>query len=161
MYIHKIGEDEVIFDSEEQYKLVTCLGGRKLNQRKIWIDKSNTTTKYYAMLSYMGKNIRVHHIIAGHPINGHLVDHFNGNSLDNRTCNLRVVTRSINGYNKASKTNMRWITPQKNGRFQVCFRIGLGTYPTLEKAQERVRKFLEENNIEIYKDFYEGTSDKE
>jgi hypothetical protein len=154
MYIHKVSEYEVIFDSESDYNLVTCLRGKKPGRRKICIDKS-IKNKPYAELSFEGKDVRIHHILVGFPLKGKMVDHFNGNSLDNRRENLRVVTRSENGYNKPSKTNHRWITKQKNGRFQVCFRIGLGTYLSLEEAQEVVRNFLNNNKIKIYKDFYE------
>lgn len=153
MYIHKVGEDEVIFDSEADYDLVTCLGGRKPKRRKIYIDRS-VNNRPYARVSCNGRDIRVHQLIAGKAKNGKMIDHFNGNSLDNRRSNLRHVTRSENGYNKPSKTQSRWITKQKNGRFQVCVRIGLGTYSTLEEAKQKVADFLEEKGIKIYKDFY-------
>lgn len=159
MFIHKVGDSEVIFDSEADYDFVTLLGGRKPGRRKIYVDKS-IKNKPYARVSFEGKDLRIHHMLAGKPAQGKMIDHFNGNSLDNRRSNLREVTRSENGYNKPSKTNHRWITKQKNGKFQVCFRIGLGTYSTLEEAQKVVRGFLTENNIKIYKDFYDGTSDK-
>jgi HNH endonuclease len=153
MFIHKVREHEVIFDSEADYDLVTCLGGRKPGRRKIYVDKSRKN-KPYARVSFNGKDIRVHHLLVGMPQDGKMVDHFNGNSLDNRRNNLRHVTRSENGYNKPSQTNHRWITKQKNGRFQVCFRIGLGTFDTLEKARDKVRSFINQNEIKIYKDFY-------
>lgn len=157
MYVHKVNDHEVLFDSEEDYDLVTCLPGRKCIRRKIYVDDSSS--KPYARVSFSGKDIRIHHILQGHPVNGRMVDHFNGNSLDNRRVNLRIVTRSENGYNKPSRSNSRWITKQKNGKYQVCFRVGLGTFETLEKAQEVVRDFLKEKNIKIYRDFYEGYND--
>ncbi len=154
MYTHLVGEYEVLFDSEADYDLVTLLGGKKPKRRKIYIDKS-VKNKPYARVSFNGKDVRIHHLIVGMPEKGKMIDHFNGNSLDNRRCNLRHVTRSENGYNKPSKTGTRWITKQKNGRFQVCVRIGLGTYSTLEEAKNRVSQFLKEKGIKIYKDFYE------
>lgn len=151
MYIHKVGEYEVIFDSEDHYNFVTCLGGKKPKRRKIWVD--NSSKKPYARLSFEGKDVRVHHILVGCPLNGKMVDHFNGNSLDNRLENLRVVSRSENQYNKPTKNKHRWITKQKNGRFQVMFRIGLGTYSTLEEAKKIAEEFIKNKNINIFKDF--------
>jgi hypothetical protein len=154
MYIHDNQGYKVIFDSEADYLLVTEPRGKKRHQRKIQIDKS-IKNKPYARVCFFGEDIRVHHVLVGKPLKGKMVDHFNGNSLDNRRENLRVVTRSENGYNKPSKTSHRWITKQKNGRYQVCFRMGLGTYTTLEEAQNTVREFLKKKKIKIYKDFYE------
>lgn len=154
VFVHKVKDFEVIFDSEKEYDLVTILKGRKTKRRKIYIDES-IKNKPYAKVSFQGECIKIHHILSGCPLNKRMTDHFNGNSLDNRRENLRTVTRSENGYNKPSRTNHRWITKQKNGKYQVCFRIGLGTFLTLEEAQNRVRTFLKENKIEIYKDFYE------
>ena len=154
MFIHIVRGQNVIFDSEDDYNLVTCLGGRKPGRRKIYLDRSNKN-KPYAKVSFNGRDVCVHHLIQGRPSIGNMIDHFNGNSLDNRRSNLREVTRSQNCYNKPSTTDKRWITEQKNGRFQVCFRVGLGTFSTLEEARSRVRAFLEENNIKIYRDFYD------
>ena len=156
MYIHKVGEFEVIFDSEEQYDLVTCHGGKR---RSIWIDKS-IKNKPYARMSYTSINVRVHHIIIGHPLNKLMVDHFNGNSLDNRMENLRVVTRAENAYNSPSQNDHRWITRQKSGRFTATARYGLGTYDTEAEAREAVRQFLKTRKVEIYGDFYERNSSK-
>lgn len=45
------------------------------------------------------KNFMLHHVVAGFPITGLTVDHINGNGLDNRRKNLRLVTRSENFHN--------------------------------------------------------------
>lgn len=154
MYILKIGQYEVIFDSEKDYDLVTLHKLKKSKRRKIWVD-DNIKNKPYALISYNGKNVRVHHILAGYPLNKRMVDHFNGNSLDNRRDNLRVVTRSENGYNKPSRNNHRWITKQKSGRYTVTVRWGLGTFDDIEDAKKAVEKFLKEKEIKIFKGFYE------
>jgi len=153
MFIYKWKEYEVIFDSKEQYDLVTMHGGKKPGRRKIWIDDSRP--KPYALLSCFGKNIKIHHIIAGYPIKPFMTDHFNGNSLDNRAENLRTVTRSINSYNKPSRTDHRWITKQKNGRYIATARIGLGTFNDIEDAKKAVEAFLNKQGVKIYKGFYE------
>ena len=40
--------------------------------------------------------IMLHHFIVGRPLYGREVDHVDGNALNNRRCNLQIVTRSVN-----------------------------------------------------------------
>lgn len=55
--------------------------------------------------------LKMHRIIAG-AAPGQLVDHINGDKLDNRRCNLRIVTKRQNNTNKTSSPH------QKNGAFK-------------------------------------------
>jgi hypothetical protein len=52
----------------------------------------NSWTKTY-------HNVKLHHVIAGHPLKGFCIDHINGNPLNNRRSNLRIVTLSENARN--------------------------------------------------------------
>ena len=75
---------------------------------------------YYAVTGH--RNLRMHRIILSAPAEM-MVDHRNGNGLDNRRCNLRLCTRSQNAVNSAgpkggssqykgvywSKQKQRWI----------------------------------------------------
>lgn len=63
------------------------------------------------------------------------VDHINGNTLDNRKCNLRVATKSQNQMN----VNYRGVDKQKNGTYKARIKLHgkayyLGTYLTEEEA---------------------------
>lgn len=46
------------------------------------------------------KQLAMHHMVIGYPIHGNVVDHINGNSLDNRRMNLRITTCRNNLLNK-------------------------------------------------------------
>jgi flagellar basal body P-ring protein FlgI len=62
----------------------------------------------YAVHSYREaskvKTIRIHRVILGVTDPKVIIDHINGNKLDNRKCNLRIVTVSQNAMN-SKKTN--------------------------------------------------------
>jgi hypothetical protein len=140
----------LIFDSKEIYDFITCFQSKK--RRSIWVDESQE--KRYAYMWWNKTNTRIHHFICGNPLNGKMIDHFNGNSLDNRFENLRIVSRSENQYNRATKNkSMRCITKQKNGKYQACIRKGLGSFETLQEAQEAILNFYKDQKIIIHKDF--------
>lgn len=44
--------------------------------------------------------LKMHHAVVGKPPKSYVVDHINGNRLDNRKCNLRFVTNQQNLFNR-------------------------------------------------------------
>lgn len=61
---------------------------------------------------HAGKHILLHHFILGKPQEGYVVDHINGDPLDNRRENLRHVTYTVNAQNKPVLQN---VTSKYNG----------------------------------------------
>lgn len=93
---------------------------------------------------------KIHRMVMGYP-NEKVIDHKNGDRLDNRKCNLRVLEHWQNIINQKSKP-MRNIEGSGNG---FCVRISrnkkrfyLGYFPTLEEAIENRDKYAKE----IHKD---------
>lgn len=118
LYI-KVGEQEVMIDKEDLHK--------------IYPSKVDISVYGYALCK-RGK--RLHRVILDCP-KGYEVDHINHNKLDNRKCNLRIVTRSENQMNKVitSNTGEYGISLCQNGRYLV--RINqkfIGIKKTLEEA---------------------------
>jgi hypothetical protein len=82
----------------------------------------------YAMRNYWYKQdksrtITMHHLIIGRK-EGYVVDHINGNGLDNRRCNLRHVTSRQNAQNlhirKLSKyIGVSWYKQTKKWQAQI------------------------------------------
>lgn len=150
-YVIKVKSFEIILDDEKTYDLITLpKHARKKTRRKITVDESNS--KPYAVISLDGKNLKIHHIICGQPLNSMMIDHLNGNSLDNRCGNLKVVTRHENMLNRPMKTKFkRWVTRQQyNGKFKSTVRIPLGSYDTEEEAHEVALKFMKTYFKDIY-----------
>lgn len=89
--------------------------------------------------------LKLHHLIAGRPPAGMVVDHINGDKLDNREENLRTVTPQVNQRNRFSATarsasghrNVVW--NKRLGKWQVYLSLDGeavygGTFADLEKA---------------------------
>jgi len=89
-----------------------------------------------------GKLVRMHRIIAGANHKDEIVDHINGNTLDNRRSNLRICSNAENGRNRGKNSNNssgfkgvflkrdKWAAQIKhNGKS-----IHLGTFKTPEEA---------------------------
>ncbi|MFK0299981.1 HNH endonuclease signature motif containing protein [Brevundimonas sp. NPDC090276] len=95
----------------------------------------------YARRSVMGASIAMHRQLM-HPAQGLVVDHKNGNPLDNRKDNLRVVTQRENSRNRGpSKTNrlghLGVAYDHRFGLFAAYIeREILGHFATLEEAVE-------------------------
>lgn len=74
-----------------------------------------------------------------------IVDHINGNGLDNRRCNLRMATRSQNCANARmysnNKTGFKGVFYRGKGRYRAMIRVDwklkhLGTFSSPELAHE-------------------------
>lgn len=81
---------------------------------------------------------------------GHVVDHINGDGLDNRRENLRQVSRLHNSVNKASPMRVlpRGVTQHKNGKFVARIKMAgktthLGMHATAEEAEATYKKWAE------------------
>ena len=84
----------------------------------------------------------LHRLIVGAPA-GAVVDHVNGNTLDNRRCNLRVCSQTENTLNRRMHRNNRLGVKgvyKSRNRFCAQIRVGgkklnLGSYRTVEEAK--------------------------
>lgn len=84
------------------------------------------------------KQIWLHRLIM-QPCNKKVVDHINGDTLDNRKCNLRVVTPAENATNKGSesknKSGFTNIYLEKDGKYRVRINHkSFGRYDTIIEA---------------------------
>ena len=100
----------------------------------------------YAATTFKGKRMLVHRIIYAimHNEMPEMLDHINGNSLDNRIENLRKANASQNGQNKktmpsnkSGAKNVHWLNSRN--KWRVCIRINktikhIGLFDDLELA---------------------------
>ena len=83
------------------------------------------------------------------------IDHINRNPLDNRKCNLRIVSRSANQLNKScSKSNLLGIKGirQHHGKYQARIMvnknaISIGHFNTLNEAIIARKEYCDRHNI--------------
>lgn len=90
---------------------------------------------------------------------GKIVDHINGNPLDNRRQNIRICTFSENAWNQKNKKNntsgvkgVSWLKRNKKWIVRIGFnrnRIYLGLFKTLKEAS----KVYEEKAKELYTEY--------
>ena len=69
---------------------------------------------------------------------GMMIDHINGNTLDNRKVNLRIVTDQINNHNNKKAKGYCWSTRDKKWLAYIYInnkRIHLGLHDTEDKAR--------------------------
>lgn len=102
----------------------------------------------YAQTCVGRQRVKMHRLLTNAP-SGLVVDHINGNSLDNRRENLRVVTSAVNSRNrtKADKDNRSGFLGvsknRKGWRARLTIdgqAVHLGTFSTPEEASSARRQ---------------------
>lgn len=121
--------------------------------------------KGYAETKVEGKTTGAHRLIMNIPIKDKVVDHINGNKLDNRKNNLRVVDVQGNALNrklnKNNKVGRRGVSITNDGRVFAQMKIdgkmyNMGSYDNLEQASQvydhihRLRKYLHGLQPDLY-----------
>jgi hypothetical protein len=92
------GDQTILIDDQD----LPLLGGLTVCVQHV----GRRTKRFYAVLVYPGRKLRkLHRVILGITDPKVLVDHINGNTLDNRRCNLRITDSQGNRLNtrKANK----------------------------------------------------------
>lgn len=84
------------------------------------LQKTRNGKPFYARCSIKGKEVLLHKIIM--PEKNKIVDHINGDGLDNRRSNLRYVTHSENSQNKSKQKN------NTSGYRGIWYRKDRGTF---------------------------------
>lgn len=100
---------------------------------------------------------RLHRIIMSAAL-GEIVDHINGNPLDNRRCNLRIVSSTINNQNAKKRrdgvtSSYKGVHLAEMGKWKAQIQIkgkkkSLGTFRTEKEAAEAYNNALIINNIQ-------------
>jgi hypothetical protein len=91
--------------SQAQVGLVDDADFEWVSQFKWCVHRASHTNYVKRKARSIGQ-VMLHRLIAG-AASGELVDHINGNGLDNRRCNLRIVNYQQNAMNRARKQNAR------------------------------------------------------
>lgn len=103
----------------------------------------STLKSGYLVCTYKQKQIRLHRLVTNAPDNGLVVDHINGDTLDNRKENLRITTQKNNSRNlalsKNNRTGVTGVSKTPNGKYRARImvdrkEIRLGTFETLKEA---------------------------
>ena len=118
--------------------------------------------KIYACCNTGGRTVSMHHMIV-RPRRGCVVDHIDGNGLNNRRCNLRVCTPQQNQANRGPRGgSSRFVGVYRRGNKWVAEircrgkRYHLGRFDDeVEAAKARDRKAYELHGVHAYLNFPE------
>lgn len=110
-----------------------------------WTCMPNGSGRPYVVYNKRGGGyLRIHREILSCP-EDKVVDHINGDSLDNRRANLRIVSQRDNSHNRKYKvttsTGVRGVTQTGPNSFRA--RVGqshIGSFKTLELAEKAVKE---------------------
>lgn len=128
----------------------------ELNQHNWCVHKMRKNNTMYAT-----RLIRIHHMVLGFPPPGYVIDHINGNGLDNRRENLRIITtgqnttwRAIQRNNTSGFRGVSWNKSKK--RWDAKIKVNgkamhLGRFTNKEDAARAYDKAAREHFKEFAK----------
>ena len=115
----------------------------------------------YRQVTFDGKGIRAHRIIffIEHGYIPELIDHINGNKLDNRISNLRECSKSQNGMNRGKQKNnysgisgVCWNSSAK--KWQAYIKVdGRQIYLGLFSDKQEAAEVVTESRKKLHQDF--------
>lgn len=99
--------------------------------------------KWYILNGYAFNRLNYMHRLVLNAVPGQVVDHINGNKLDNRRENLRFVTVSLNAARAKwghAVSGAHGVVVKKNGKYQARIikhsrNYSLGAFDTMAEAQ--------------------------
>lgn len=94
----KYGKQTILLDDEDYNKIVNYKITLTLTKASGYKD-----AVYYVRFRLNGKRVFLHRWLLNCP-DDKVVDHINHNPLDNRRCNLRIVSQKVNLMNKRNNT---------------------------------------------------------
>ena len=122
-----------------------------LNQYRWYVGRQHR--QWYAMraIKWNGKNktIYMHHCVLGYPLNKNVIDHIDGNGLNNQRSNLRMVNQTENKWNSQKQQDTlnpyKGVTLSSPGRWSAHIKIDkrtihLGTFDSCELAAQKYDK---------------------
>jgi AP2 domain./HNH endonuclease. len=156
--IYLTRKDGTVLETEIELEDLPKLG----NVTSLYADKKRNT--YYVrcnLRSVDGKQdkIYLHQLLMDAP-KGTEVDHIDGNGLNNKRSNLRIVTNSENQYNRRHKSRypksgvpgVYWFPQTSKWKAQVILNgknVHLGYFDNVREAAEVVRRFKEKHGLPL------------
>tara|TARA_B100000214_G_scaffold375569_1_gene362749 strand:+ start:2921 stop:3493 length:573 start_codon:yes stop_codon:yes gene_type:complete len=137
------GTHKVLIDAEDwervrQYKWNVNRNVRNKHKKAYYV-----VSNCNKAVSDMKRGIKLHRFITGCP-DSLVIDHVNGDTLDNRKANLRIVSRRENKQNRdilsSNTSGFVGVVKVKGGRWRAQIGVGrsenryIGTYNTKEEA---------------------------
>lgn len=89
---------------DEDYEFISKFIWKQIKKRK---DYDHVYSTHY------GKIVRPHRLILNIEDPSILIDHINGNTLDNRKCNLRICTNQENSRNQGKRQDRQYTSKYK------------------------------------------------
>lgn len=139
-----LGRGQFAIVDDEDYELVA--------QFK-WHTMANSNSHHV----YAATKLRMHRLIVKPPP-GYMVDHINGDTLDNRRCNLRICTNAQNQQNTQSRggtSQYKGVSFQvKSGKWMAAFQFdGVRYYCGAWDTEEDAAKAVDKKRSEVCGDF--------
>ena len=139
-------ENEIVFIDPEDYERLKHFKWTILRQKRDGYIIRYVTRKEYSNKDWSTSKIFYMHREIMQPPQGMVVDHKNGNGLDNQKTNLRIVTISENSKNRNNfkkDANIKEIETKYHGiRFRAKLRHTSKVFNTRLEAE----KWIEENS---------------